>query len=677
MMRAKTQKLLHYEEVMPVGEDRISKLHDFILHHILSFLGTKTVVATSILSKRWRHLWTSVPNLEFSYDTINRPPTEEVTRFMNYVDRVLQFHDMSNLQKFTLQCCGRYFDESHIRTWISTLMRYKVPELHVFLLTSPELVVPDCLFTSSSLKVLEFQVRTNLTLPISISLPGLKTLHLCYITFTNGQLTEQLFSSSPVLEELIIDACRWDNLKTVCISSPSLKYFTLGYCETVTEDDNEVLPDREIVIQAPNLVSFNRTSFLHFNIILCKFESLVHANIDVSSEYNRVDWIRVGMGYRVSRLLEGLSNVKCLTITANVFEVYLLSSTLYLIFIRLNNRLKSCFALPCSQYLLLEEDCLNGVPAFPCLTRLKLSTIFPYKAYRALIYLLRLSPNLESIVFAKGVEEGINEEDDWSFERVPQSSLVNLKEVVFRECNGRIEEYMSAVKFFFMNSKVLERITMMWVLARPEEGTQEYEDKNVVPYLYLDLPRIFTVKSCSRQQESIYTFDQLQKQFIKTYAYNKDKEENLYSLIGLKQSQGEKLEEFLKKFLELARKVDNLDQKIVVTAFTNALWLDCKAKEYLFLNRLAALEEMITKVNGYRSLMHIFKDEWMLEYIVDLKSYQDGSYKKQLKVVQVNNRAEEKHLYYMHLSNMIEINQITNSSRSKRQRLSECCDLTS
>ncbi|KAF6140770.1 hypothetical protein GIB67_035197 [Kingdonia uniflora] len=66
----------------------------------------------------------------------------------------------------------------------------------------------------------------------------------------------------------------------------------------------------------------------------------------------------------------------------------------------------------------------------------------------------------------------------------------------------------------------------------------------------------------------------------------------------------------------------------------------------------------------------------MLEYIVDLKSYQDGNYKKQLEVVKVNDRAEEKHLYYMHLSNMIEINQITNSNRSKHWRLSECCDLT-
>ncbi|KAF6158736.1 hypothetical protein GIB67_040250, partial [Kingdonia uniflora] len=101
---------------------------------------------------------------------------------------------------------------------------------------------------------------------------------------------------------------------------------------------------------------------------------------------------------------------------------------------------------------------------------------------------------------------------------------------------------------------------------------------------------------------SIHTFEQLQKIFIKAYAHNKDKEENLYSLISLKQTHGEKLEEFSKKFLELARKVDNLDQKTAVSIFTNALQFNCKAKEYLFLKKPKTLEDMIEKVNNYIDL---------------------------------------------------------------------------
>ncbi|CAI0393986.1 unnamed protein product [Linum tenue] len=43
--------------------DRLSDLPDNILHHILSFLDTLSIVETSILARRWRCLWKDVPIL--------------------------------------------------------------------------------------------------------------------------------------------------------------------------------------------------------------------------------------------------------------------------------------------------------------------------------------------------------------------------------------------------------------------------------------------------------------------------------------------------------------------------------------------------------------------------------------------------------------------------------------
>ncbi|CAN6251580.1 unnamed protein product [Urochloa humidicola] len=44
--------------------DRLSNLSDVLLHAILSCLKARQVVQTSVLSKRWKHLWRSVPCLD-------------------------------------------------------------------------------------------------------------------------------------------------------------------------------------------------------------------------------------------------------------------------------------------------------------------------------------------------------------------------------------------------------------------------------------------------------------------------------------------------------------------------------------------------------------------------------------------------------------------------------------
>lgn len=49
-------------------DDRISFLHESILHHIMTFMPARDVVRTSVLSPRWRPLWTSAPCLDINID---------------------------------------------------------------------------------------------------------------------------------------------------------------------------------------------------------------------------------------------------------------------------------------------------------------------------------------------------------------------------------------------------------------------------------------------------------------------------------------------------------------------------------------------------------------------------------------------------------------------------------
>uniref|UniRef100_A0A803QTY5 F-box domain-containing protein n=1 Tax=Cannabis sativa TaxID=3483 RepID=A0A803QTY5_CANSA len=70
------------------AEDRLSKLPNIILVHILSFLPTTNgVVRTCILSKRWKLIWYSLPKLSFCDTTTT---VCEFQKFQNYVDNCFE-----------------------------------------------------------------------------------------------------------------------------------------------------------------------------------------------------------------------------------------------------------------------------------------------------------------------------------------------------------------------------------------------------------------------------------------------------------------------------------------------------------------------------------------------------------------------------------------------------------
>ncbi|XP_077242037.1 putative F-box/LRR-repeat protein At3g42770 [Tasmannia lanceolata] len=100
------------------GDFSFNDLPEHLLIQILSFLPIKDAINTSLLSKRWRFLWTPTPNLDFDHRLIipqNPSFSESRKLFADLVDRTLIRYEGSAIQR--LRICFDYDNqlyESHI-----------------------------------------------------------------------------------------------------------------------------------------------------------------------------------------------------------------------------------------------------------------------------------------------------------------------------------------------------------------------------------------------------------------------------------------------------------------------------------------------------------------------------------------------------------------------------------
>lgn len=81
--------------------DIISKLPDNLIHEILSFIDTKYAVQTSVLSKRWKNIWVSLPYISVDWTSFKKDIIydlgETLRKFLTFVDKVFEFHDDSDI----------------------------------------------------------------------------------------------------------------------------------------------------------------------------------------------------------------------------------------------------------------------------------------------------------------------------------------------------------------------------------------------------------------------------------------------------------------------------------------------------------------------------------------------------------------------------------------------------
>ncbi|ONI05731.1 hypothetical protein PRUPE_5G021800 [Prunus persica] len=193
-------------------EDRISGLPNEILCHILSFLGTDVAVKTSLLSHRWKNVWTKVPTITlWDFDYRNSFYRD---RFGEFVDHVLLSRGSSDIHTFQLHC-SEFEDDSRFDAWICPAVERNVVELEFSVLCylceesgmdweDWLYEFPRSLYMCKTLVVLKLRLLSVITItPTLDCFPSLKVLHLT-ICHTDTDSMGKPISCCPVLEDLII-----------------------------------------------------------------------------------------------------------------------------------------------------------------------------------------------------------------------------------------------------------------------------------------------------------------------------------------------------------------------------------------------------------------------------------------------------------------------------------------
>ncbi|VYS57768.1 unnamed protein product [Arabidopsis thaliana] len=285
--------------------DSISSLPDVILQHILSFIPTKLAITTSLLSKRWRHVWCDTPSLSFNDYRLEAPFIDEtVTRYT--ASKMMRFHLHTSLIN----------NVPHLESWIKFAMSRNVDHLSLDLWNqvANKFKFPDFFHINSSLKqltvVLDFS-DTMIAICSSVSWTSLKKLYLSSCLLSDESMAN-ILSGCPILESLTLDHC--GGLRVLDLSK-SLRLRTLEINCNIWVPE---LTAMQIVVPHTHCLRL-RNSKLPCSLVDVSSlkEAKLNICIDSFSKTIKADFLQVTL----LKMLEKLHNVEKLTLGGNFLQI--------------------------------------------------------------------------------------------------------------------------------------------------------------------------------------------------------------------------------------------------------------------------------------------------------------------------------------------------------------------
>ncbi|GJY63837.1 F-box/RNI-like superfamily protein [Tanacetum coccineum] len=353
-------------------EDFISTLPDALLTQILSLLPDADGCRTSVLSKRWKHLWMFYVIIR-SYPTI-----EQANEYYDFVDKTLAIRKGMPIQRFILHCkvdC----DLKRVYDWLRIVVQCGVQVLRLKFCCDcngrdpPELYILESCWgffkTCNTLVELTLEGEFELDVPKDeVLFPSMKKISLVGIQYSGDTSFENLITGCPVLEELYFTR-HLDDLIRLNVSSTSLKRLRIHADAT-----SLLYWGCKVTIDAPNLEYLYIMDEVESNYsFTVKPLSLVEAYIHTNTTY-------------ADQIVTNISAAKVLTLTSSTTGTFDFVDEVY----EFNE-------VDASD----EVNDLN-VLRFPNLVKLVID-IQDIPNWRLLVILLRKMPKLEHITFLNSI----------------------------------------------------------------------------------------------------------------------------------------------------------------------------------------------------------------------------------------------------------------------------------
>jgi hypothetical protein len=256
------------------SRDRLSDLPNDVLGHVLSFLPNKLAGRAAVLSRRWRHIFSSVDTISFEepdgaraddrnnlYHESNKE--EKKSRSAALLDDVwsailcrrrcaVDAHVPLRSFRVAFDNC-HVWNSYHVDQWLSYVLRHSRRELHLdvrFRLgaicthhqerrKSGWYNLPRNLFSCVAMRSLGLSY-CGLNLPAAINLPFLETLRLTGVDHgdSGSGSIQRLIASCPRLVDLALEAN--NKLEKVSVLGIRLRRFALRCCHSVKTVDIDV-----------------------------------------------------------------------------------------------------------------------------------------------------------------------------------------------------------------------------------------------------------------------------------------------------------------------------------------------------------------------------------------------------------------------------------------------------